>query len=391
MRWPRFSIRTRLTLSYAALFAATGGLLLPVSHLVAYRSLSSADAGLYARVSALAAVPGAAAMPVQGAEPTGPVTGPGETWAPDVYAAIDQARAEALNAMLVQSGVVFAVATATALVLCWFVASRALRPLRTITAAAERLSHETLEDRIVASGPRDELFTLAQTFNTMLDRLHRSFQAQKLFVANASHELRTPLTVIQAAAERALSRPHRDEADYRKALTTVVTAAHRSERLLSGLLTLARVRQQPAVPHRADLAVVVAEGVRAATGPAIRADLAPAPLAADPVLAELLVRNLVENAVRYNVDGGTVWVRTRADGDEVVLEVANTGPEVPADTVPLLRRAFQRGGRRTGGPDGSGLGLAIVDAIVDAHGGQWAAVPRAGGGLTVTVRLPGGG
>ncbi|MFI5844819.1 ATP-binding protein [Catenuloplanes sp. NPDC051500] len=109
---------------------------------------------------------------------------------------------------------------------------------------------------------------------------------------------------------------------------------------------------------------------------------------ADPVLLGLLIRNLLENAVRHNVPGGSVWLSTRTEAGTAVLEVANTGPIVPADIIPTLRQAFQRGVGRTRGVEGSGLGLAIVDAVVDAHDGEWTATPRPGGGLTVTLRLP---
>ncbi|GAB7037054.1 MULTISPECIES: HAMP domain-containing sensor histidine kinase [Catenuloplanes] len=386
----RLSIRTRLTLAYAAVSAITGGVLLSVVHLLARRSLFSADADLVSTVGAIAATPAVAPSATRVSDLPPPDTA-GQVdvaWAPHVYEAIDRAREEALRSILLQSGIVFAISVVVALLLCWIVASRALRPLRTITEVADRLSHETLEERITASGPRDELSTLAETFNTMLDRLGAAFQAQQLFAANASHELRTPLTIIQAAAERALSRPHRSEDEYRATLTTVVSAAHRSERLLSSLLTLARLRQPPA-PRRLDLADTAAELIRAAGLPVIHAELAPATTTADPVLIGLAVRNLVENAVRHNIPGGTVWLSTRTVGGAAVLEIANTGPVVPADIIPTLRQAFQRGGRHTRGAEGSGLGLAIVDAVVSAHDGAWSAAPRAGGGLVVAVRLPG--
>ncbi|WP_033338684.1 sensor histidine kinase [Catenuloplanes japonicus] len=378
----RLSIRTRLTLAYAAVSAITGGVLLTVVYLLARRSLFSADADVMATVGSLAVAPDAPLPAVVPGVAGQPADG---DWAPHVYQAIGQARSDSLHAILLQSGIVFAITAVLALLLCWLVASHALRPLRAITELADRLSHETLSERITATGPRDELSTLADTFNTMLDRLGAAFQAQKLFAANASHELRTPLTIIQAAAERALSRPHRTEAEYRATLDTVVTAAHRSERLLASLLTLARLHRPPA-PGALDLAEIAAECARTVPAPMLRTDLAPAVTTADPVLAGLLIRNLLENAVRHNVPGGTVWVTTRAEAGAAVLEVANTGPHVPADSVPTLHQPFRRGAART--TDGSGLGLAIVDAITTAHNGSWTATPRPDGGLLITLRLP---
>jgi signal transduction histidine kinase len=117
-------------------------------------------------------------------------------------------------------------------------------------------------------------------------------------------------------------------------------------------------------------------------------------VAADPVLVNLLLGNLLHNAARYNIDGGSVWVRTEQLRSGARLRVENTGPVLTTDEVSALRRPFQRGAHRTGAGvgaaagEGFGLGLAIVDAIVAAHGGRWTAQPRTGGGLDVTVDLP---
>ncbi|MEV7226214.1 HAMP domain-containing sensor histidine kinase [Polymorphospora sp. NPDC051019] len=392
----RFTIRTRLTLWYAAVFVVTGAILLTTVYLLARRELFSANVALTETIQGLTpaippsegdAAPGHVGSPT--AAPTGSTRVPAVAASPELAEAIDASRQATLQVILIQSGIVFAIMTVIALLLCWLVASRALRPLRAITTLAERLSHDTLQERIAHDGPHDELRTLAETFNTMLDRLARTFQAQRLFAANASHELRTPLTIIQTAAEQALSRPNRPEADYRRALNIVVAAAHRSERLLSGLLTLARLRQQPGHQQTVDLAASAAGAAAALPGPGpeLRAELAPATLTADPVLIELLLRNLLDNAARYNVDGGSIWLRTEMRGDTAILAVVNTGPVLSDDDVGRMLQAFQRGAGRTG-TDGYGLGLAIVDAIVDAHHGHWTAAPRPGGGLSVEICLP---
>ncbi|GIJ45575.1 two-component sensor histidine kinase [Virgisporangium aliadipatigenens] len=377
----RLTIRTRLTLWYAAVLVTTGGVLLVTVYLLARRQLFSANSTLLLKL-----VPAVAADPSQTV-----IAGPAQP-AQDLDTAaalINSAREETLRAILYQSALLFAALAAVSLVVCWLVASRALRPLRTVTAVAERLSHDTLSERITHDGPADELHTLVEAFNTMLDRLGRAFQAQRLFAANASHELRTPLTIIQTAAEKALSRPHRTEADYRRAFATVITAAHRSERLLASLLALARAGQHTR-HETVDLAHAATEAARAAppAGPTVHTALHPAPVDGDPAQLELLLRNLVDNAVRHNTDGGTVWIRTDARAGTAVLTVENTGPHLDNDDIGRLRRAFQRGGGRTGG---HGLGLAIVDAVVDAHTGTWTATPRPSGGLTVEVRLPAAG
>jgi signal transduction histidine kinase len=375
----RFTIRGRLTLWYAAVFVTTGAVLLTVVYLLARRELFTADAELVRTLDT------AVTDSLTGGEPSAPAV----RVTPDYATAIDEYRRESLQTIMIQSAVVFILTAMIALVLCWLVAGRALRPLRTITGVAAGLSHDTLDSRITHTGPADELKTLTDTFNTMLDRLARAFQAQYLFAANASHELRTPLTVIQTAAEKALWRPNRPESEYRTALTTVVAAAHRSERLLSSLLMLAQ-RQQHIRREDINFGAVIQAAVAAwpDTGPKLQARLSPAPLRGDPVLLELLVRNLLDNAVCYNTDSGTVWIHTTSRNDEAILEVENTGPPIAAADLPTLRQPFQRGTRRTGSPDGFGLGLAIVDAIVTAHQGHWEVKPRATGGLSVTVTLP---
>jgi signal transduction histidine kinase len=287
---PRLSIRTRLTLWYLALFAVTGGVMLTVVYLLTWQALTSSDSSLAASI---AAVPGVQATPAVAASPGLNVV---PAWSEaELAATINAARRAALRDIVVRSGAVFALMASLAAGLCWLLASRALQPLRTVTETAGRLSHETLDSRIPATGPQDEIRTLTEAFNTMLDRLGRAFQAQRLFAANASHELRTPLTIIQTAAEKALSRPNRPEADYRKALGTVVAAAHRSERLLSSLLVLARLGrpdriERPEGVDGVDLAAAVASASVAVrrTGPVVYEQLSPAPTGADPVLVELL-------------------------------------------------------------------------------------------------------
>ena len=126
-----------------------------------------------------------------------------------------------------------------------------------------------------------------------------------------------------------------------------------------------------------------------AQGLTIETSLAQAPLAGDRALVELLVSNLVENALRHNIAGGAVHVLTTLEGDGATLIVSNSGPFVPESAVPRLFQPFQTGGvERTGRVGGIGLGLAIVRAIADAHGAKIVATPRAAGGLEITVSFP---
>jgi signal transduction histidine kinase len=268
-------------------------------------------------------------------------------------------------------------------------------------------------------GPRDEIRDLADTFDAMLERLDRSFDGQRRFIALASHELRTPLTITRTVLEVALDDPA-TPAETRALGDRLLGVTARHERLIDGLLTLAVAEQAPAAAEDADLAdlartvVAQAAGEAGRAGVAVEADLAPAPVTGDPLLLERLVQNLVDNAVRHNAQGGFVTVRTgpaggagggpgghgvgASVGAEVVVE--NSGPVVPPDAVPALTEPFHQHG---GGPGadaarrrhraldgGAGLGLSIVAAVATAHAGTLHLAPRPAGGLRATVTLPGG-
>jgi signal transduction histidine kinase len=279
------------------------------------------------------------------------------------------------------------------------VAGRALRPLHNVTATAQRLGEETLDQRIRYSGADDEVAELARTFDAMLDRLAGAFESQKRFVANASHELRTPLAVMRTEIDVTLSDDEADVAEYRRMAKVVRNASERANGLVDALLVLARSEAQSGrrlvrkVP--ADLATSVYHALSAVRAEAERmkldvsTDLGAAPVVGDPSLLDRLAGNLIENAIRYNHLMGKLWLRTSSVGGQAVLVVGNTGFEVEPGDVPGLFEPFRRGGWERTGSRGSGLGLSIVRAVCDAHGGTVSAVAQPGGGLEVTVSLPG--
>jgi signal transduction histidine kinase len=279
------------------------------------------------------------------------------------------------------------------------VAGRALRPLHHVTATARRLGEETLDERIRYSGADDEVAELARTFDAMLDRLAGAFEAQKRFVANASHELRTPLAVMRTEIDVTLSDDEADVAEYRRMAKVVRNASERANGLVDALLVLARSEAQSGrrlvrkVP--ADLATSVCNALSAVKAEAERmklevtSDLQPAPVVGDPSLLDRLAGNLIENAIRYNHLMGRLWLRTSSIDGQARLVVGNTGYEVEPGDVPGLFEPFRRGGWERTGSRGSGLGLSIVRAVCDAHGGTVSAVAQPGGGLEVTVSLPG--
>jgi signal transduction histidine kinase len=281
----------------------------------------------------------------------------------------------------------------------YLLAKQALRPIAKLTQTARALSTETLDQRINLGGPDDELRELADTFDEMLARLDQAFDSQRLFVANASHELRTPLSVIRTELEVTLSDPDADPAELRRMGNVVASAAERAQRLVTSLLTLARLQAvgggELEVLEPVDLARLVPLAVSAVAAEAeekgvrIETEVEEAVTIGDPRLLERLVGNLVENAIRHNVQNGWLRITTGQTAEKAWLHVANGGAVIPGGDVDRLFEPFRRGaGKARTATKGAGLGLAIVRLIVEAHRGRLQAAAPPFGGLAVRVELP---
>ncbi|NUR57138.1 MAG: HAMP domain-containing histidine kinase [Catenulispora sp.] len=277
----------------------------------------------------------------------------------------------------------------------WFAAGLVVRPLEQIAEIVDTVTGSRMNVRVGHLRGPEEIQRLTAGLDAMLDRLDDAFTGQDRFIANAAHELKTPLVINRTLVEVAMNRPGAPEEVLRLG-ENLLEVGTRHERLIDALLMLARAEQAPSLHVPVDLAELVASdalsvsraeaarrGVRASD------DLEPAETRGDPVLLEHVVRNLVDNAVRYNVPGGTVRVRTWQAPGGATLEVANTGPVIGAHELPMLFEPFRRLTDRVGSAHGSGLGLSIVRAVVRSHGGRLQAVPGEDGGLIVTVTLPG--
>jgi signal transduction histidine kinase len=399
----RLTIRARLTLLYGGLFLLAGIILLGVTYLLAQQRLN--DAKFQPRSVIGAVQPGQAGEPETKAMAI-KSSGAMVTFSDGRKVPVDQAIAEinreqarlrqnTLNSLLTQGGIALLVVGVVAFGFGWLIAERALRPVHAITATARRVAAGTgadrgLHERIALAGPRDEIKDLADTFDDMLERLDRSFDGQRRFVANASHELRTPLAINRALVEVAVTRPSASP-DTRQLGETLLAVNARHERLIDGLLTLADSENEITERSTVDLQDV-AEHVldqSATNGIRVVRELAPAPTQGDPVLLERLVHNLVENAVRYNEPDGWLSVASAVSAGRATLTVTNTGPPVAPYDIDTIFEPFRRlDGDRVRSDGGFGLGLSIVRAVARAHGGEVGAAPRPGGGLTVTVRLP---
>jgi signal transduction histidine kinase len=412
---PRLTVRARLTLLYTGLFTLCGAIVVAVSYtLVAQlgvpgqvqgKGLQTSPGGVPAKGMAqcksqyLSVVPDkikyslcvsylqqqAAKLQLQAAQL--------QLQAEHLQQQAAQRQRDLTVSHLLQySLITLAVVIALAAVLGWIFSGRALRPVQQITAAARAASEHNLSARVAPSGPRDELRELAETFDAMLGRLQAAFEGQQRFIANASHELRTPLAVMRTTADVVLDDPGATPADLRGMAADIRTLTGHAEHLIGALLMLARNERGLSVRELTDLAAVAEDVLDTAAldDRRVHATLDPAVIIGDPVLAERLIANLVDNAVRYNTAAGDIWITTRTVAGSSQLTVANTGPVIsPADAVRVFQ-PFERLNGRTPG-DGFGLGLAIVASITAIHGGTTTARPRDGGGLSVTVTIPSAG
>jgi signal transduction histidine kinase len=363
-----------LTVLSAALLALVGGLLLALGYLLVSRV-----------VGALPHLP-----------PGTPVVVNGQVT--DAAAVTAQVVAQGRRTVLVVGLIAVIAETVTGAGVSWVLIGRTLRPLETLTKAAQSLSEQSLDQRIALQGPRDEVAVLADTFDEMTARLQASFEAERRFVANASHELRTPLAVIHTEIDVTLADPDASVADLRRMGEIARDATDRADRLVSALLVLARTQSQ-------GLSEVVAVDLASLSGPALHAvyaelsakgltvtlDAPSVVVAGDRVLLERLVGNLVENAVRHNVSGGWIRISVRPPSPPEGLAevaVASSGAPIDPSSAAQLFEPFRQGDRARTERGGAGLGLSIVHAIALAHRGTAVAQPTPGGGLTVVVRLP---
>ncbi|HLX49344.1 MAG TPA: ATP-binding protein [Streptosporangiaceae bacterium] len=394
-RLPRRSVRLRLMLLYGVLFLLSGTVLLVITYvLVAHRfpavmtahSEQGKQPGGVA-FNGLGTACSAAQFP---GVPTRHIT----QCVQEAKATLARQQAAEMNQLLTQSGVALAIMSVFSIALGWLVAGRVLRPLRTITATARRLSANNLHQRLALAGPDDELKELSDTFDGLLARLEASFAAQRQFVANASHELRTPLARQRTVVEVALADPERTVGSLSQACTQVLAAGEQQERLIEALLTLARSQRGLDRREPVELAAVI-EGVLCSRQPeaerrgvTVDAGLGPGVLLGDARLAERLAANLVDNALRHNVPGGWVRIKSGSRPGYTFLAIANSGPVIAAGEVDRLFEPFQRLAGSRVSRDGLGLGLSIVRAIAAAHHAQLRARPIPTGGLDIQLRFP---
>lgn len=305
------------------------------------------------------------------------------------YSTLETLRSYSLLAL----GAIFLIS----LVVGWFVAGRLLRPVGEITATANRLSASDLSQRINATGPRDELRTLADTIDGMLDRLDEAFRTERALVEDVSHELRNPVAVVQANVEAVLADEHASAEDRAHALAVISRATSRMSRLLEDLLATARRRSGSFADQKVDLQsfcsdVVDEHRLLAGERPLqVITRLSPGPVVyADPESLARALANLLSNAIRLAPKDSELTIASGSAGGWAWVAVRDQGPGIADDDQQRVFDRFRRAHTATEkrGGRGSGLGLAIARQIVESHEGKLALFSTLGVGSTFVIWLP---
>ncbi|MEP6915398.1 MAG: ATP-binding protein [Acidobacteriota bacterium] len=277
----------------------------------------------------------------------------------------------------------------------WWLGYHGLRPLTSMADEAQAITATTFERRLSVPASSSELSQLARSFNHVLERLGSALATQRRFMADASHELRTPVSIMRTAADVTLSRPCRDESEYREALAAVAQQAIRLTRLVDDMLVLARADGggYPVVRTTVNLAALVTDCVRELGGRAeekgitVHTTLSPATLTGDEALLRRMLSNLLGNALTYTPRSGRVEISLVKESDRVIVTVADTGPGIPVDDHERVFERFVRLDPARGGA-GAGLGLAIVRWVAEAHGGAVRILSSGPGGTVFAASLP---
>ncbi|MEH1128052.1 sensor histidine kinase [Micromonospora sp. CPCC 206061] len=367
-RAPGWSVRLKLTLSYAGFLMVAGALLLAT----VWRFL------LHYVPEEIYTAPIRSERDLS-PEPSWPRSGPNRS---DLVEAFGP-KALAVLVFLLMFGLVGG----------WILAGVMLAPLTRITHATRLAANGSLAHRIQLEGRKDEFRELADAFDTMLARLEAHVAEQQRFAANASHELRTPLAITQTLLDVARNDRNHDNGELVDRLHYVNT---RAIDLTEALLLLSRADQRSFTREPVDLSLIAEEATETLLplaekrGLTIETSGDITPTIGSHALLLQMTTNLVHNAIVHNLpEQGTVSVTTSVHPKTVVLTVENTGEKLSPQLVSTIVEPFQRGtGRIRDGHAGVGLGLAIVTSIAQAHDGALTLTPRPDGGLRATVQLP---
>ena len=274
----------------------------------------------------------------------------------------------------------------------WLAIERVLRPLRVLNREVAHRAPDHLAPVEVGRAPV-EVAPLVLNLNDLFGRVQASMDNERRFTADAAHELRTPLAALRAQAQ--VARGASDDRERIRALDNVIAGCDRAAHLVDQLLTLARLEPAHAQVAHADVALapLVQAAIAEATPAALNKDIdieltegAPAHVQGDARLLGILLRNLLDNAIRYSPRGSTVTVDVGRDDGRARLTIRDHGPGVPPEARARLGQRFERFG--VSDVTGTGLGLSIVARIAELHDARVTFGDAPSGGLAVDVTFP---
>ena len=304
---------------------------------------------------------------------------------------------QAFNQTLVSIVAILIAAVVAVLLLSFVLASQATNPINELARAMDEIGSEGLHRRLRWKGRKDEIGSLAKSFDDLLARLEEAFARERQFISDASHELKTPLTSINANAQMLSRWGDRDEQVRKESLQTIIDESTSLAGMVSGMLTLAKADSGDAIPKEPlSLAAVTKEAINGTAQRAQEKGLTlefdageRSPIVeGDPALIRQMIANIIDNAIKFTEKGG-VNVRVRTTGEYGIVEVQDTGPGIDPNELPNIFNRFYRADKsRNRAVPGTGLGLAIVRSIARVHGGSVEAERPQAGGTLVRIRLP---
>ena len=277
----------------------------------------------------------------------------------------------------------------------WIIVGRALRPLKELTTVIEKIDSHELSKRVDTYGKQDEIGRLAQSFNTMMDKVSSSFERQKLFSASAAHELKTPLATIQVGLEVLDLDDEPDPKRMKKALNVTKVNTTRMIHMMNDLFQLScdeAYEMEDEVPVKELCDEVLTELMPLLQKKSLTTTISQFPeiiLIGNRTLLYRVIFNLIENAAKYNREGGTILLSANQDDQGIEVRISDTGMGIPDEELLYIFEPFYRVDRsRSRTMGGTGLGLSLVKDIVEKHGGNIQVTSICGEGTTFTLRFP---
>jgi len=284
--------------------------------------------------------------------------------------------------------------SALAIVVGFFLLQQGFQPLDRILSRVREIGSKNLATKIPGESGPPELQELANTLNTMLQRLDTAFKAKEMFIAGVSHDLRTPLAVLQGQIDVMLMQPSVDQ-ENRQSLQRMSTELRRLTRMTNNLLLSGQLESNPTfTPEEIDLRELLNEVVREvgvlAQDLSLKVSIPDIVVAlGDHDLLKQMVLNVVDNAVKFTPKEGSVEISLSDEEEWAVIKVSDTGQGIPQEHLTHITEPFYKvHTTRRSGSGGAGLGLAIVKQVIDLHGGKLDIQSQVGLGTTVTIKLP---